>query len=120
MKKVSLILFVLLVVTLISCKKESNVVVPPEETALEEVVFPSNFDWKTYKQVSISVTGYANSLLEIISDEGVVYQRVFLEKNTPYSGKFSVPSYESTVQLKYMGQLVDVDLGSGSISHQFN
>ncbi len=120
MKKTLIILFLVTVVAFVSCKKETTEVTPPEETSIDQIVFPSDFDWKTYKDVSISVTGYANSILEVVSEEGVVYQKIFLKKNKTYSGKFSVPGYESMVQLKYMGQTVDFDLGNGSISYQFN
>ena len=120
MKRLILFLFITTVVVTTSCKKQTNTPVPSEPETLDEMVFPSDFDWKTYNNISISVTGYATSILEIKSTEGVVYQKLVLHKNTPYTGKITVPSYETEVHLVYMGQDVVFELGNETISHQFN
>ena len=103
-----------------SCKKNTSEPTPSEGTNIEEIVFPSNFDWKTFSEIPLSITGYANSILEIVSTDGTVYQKIALQKNEPYIGKFTVPSYETTIRLIYMGQDISFDLSNGSVSHQFN
>ena len=120
MKRIFLLLFIATIVVTTSCKKETTDPVTPDPETLDEMVFPSEFNWKTYKDITVSVTGYATSFLEVKSSEGAVYQKIVLQKNTPYSGNVTVPSYETEVHLVYMGQDVVFELSNGTISHQFN
>jgi len=120
MNRIILLLFITIIVATTSCKKDTIDPVTPEPETFDEIVFPSDFDWKTYKDITVSVTGYATSILEIKSAEGVVYQKLVLQKNTSYSGEITVPAYETEVNLVYMGQEVSFELSRGSISHQFN
>ncbi len=120
MKNIVLLFFIATIAIFSSCKKETTDPIPVDEPTLNETVFPSSFDWKTYEEVNFSVSGYANSILEVVSNDGNVYQKVFLKKNETYTGKFTMPTYETTVKLIYMGQEVSFELGNGSISHQFN
>ncbi len=120
MNRIILLIFISGVLVLTSCKKDTAEPIISEETSIEEIVFPSSFDWKTFKEIPVSVTGYANSIMKIVSDDGTVYQKVFLQMNETYSGKFTVPAYETTIHLIYMGQKISFELSNGSISHQFN
>lgn len=89
-------------------------------TNLDELEVSSNFNWKTYKDVSISLTGNSNSIVEVISQDGnTVYQRVYLSMGKTYEIKLAVPTYEKQLNLKFNGQLKYVNISSGNANYTF-
>ncbi len=87
---------------------------------MDELEIPSDFNWKTIKDFQLTLTGYANSIVEVTSPQGTVYQKAFLTKNEPYSIKLTVPTYEKSIRLKYMGQIIELELASNEIEYVFN
>ncbi len=119
MNKLFIILFSFLLFTT-ACKKDSPVdpnPVAPENMA--DMKVNANFDWKTTRDVQITMTGKVNNMVTVFSSEGDTYQKAFLKANQPYTMKLTIPSYETSVRLKYMGQDISLDLGNGTLSYQF-
>jgi hypothetical protein len=129
MKNLFLIIAIGLILSFASCKKESvssmapAQVTPPQTvqiTKTDQLKVASDFNWKTFKDFQLTMTGTANSIVEVASSNNIVYQRAYLTKDLAYTMKLSVPSYETSVHLLYMGQDVSVNLSSNIIVYKFN
>jgi len=132
MKNLILLIAIGVIFSFSSCTKESaSSMAPPaaqkttppvaaQITKTDQLKVASDFNWKTTKDVLLTLTGTTNSLVEVASANNTVYQRAYLSKNLTYTMKLSVPSYETSVHLLYMGKDVNVNLSSNNISYKFN
>ena len=129
MKNLFFLFAIVVIFSLSSCKKESASsmapaqVTPPKTeqiTKTEQLKVAADFNWKTFKDIQLTLTGTANSLVEVASANNTVYQRAYLSKNLAYTMKLSVPSYETSVHLLYMGKDVNINLSSNNIVYKFN
>ncbi|MDP4290094.1 MAG: hypothetical protein Q8908_03350 [Bacteroidota bacterium] len=115
------------ILILSSCQKEadSSLLPTPSATATQptstgQLKVATVFNWKTFKDIQLTLTGSANSIVEVTSPNQTVYQKVYLFKDKSYTMKLSVPAYETSVQLLYMGKAVTINLSSANIAHKFN
>ena len=129
MKNLILLLTIGLILSFASCKKESVSSMAPAQvtpsptvqiTKTEQLKVASDFNWKTFKDVQLTLTGTTNSIVEVASTNNTVYQRAYLSKDLAYTMKLSVPSYETSVHLLYMGKDVSINLSSNNIVYKFN
>jgi hypothetical protein len=105
----------------IAAEAEKNTTLTEEVlTELGDLQAPDNFDWKTVKDVEITLTGSENGIVEASSSVGVIYQKAYLASNQPYTMKLTVPTYESTVQLRMNNRSESVSISSGNVSYSFN
>ncbi len=119
MKKIIVLLFSFAVL-FGACKKSSNNEPKPiTPTSMDDLDISQSFDWKTTKDYSLTVTGNKSNIVEVKSETGVTYQRAFLNANEPYSTKITVPSYEKTILLKFLGQEVILELNGSNLNYQF-
>ena len=132
MKKLGFLILVGIVFILASCSKAPEVndnptVVTDNPTSttdndvktMNDLEVSPSFDWKTYRDVSFSVKGTNNSILEVVSSNGTVYQKAYLSKEQSFDIKVAIPTYENSVKLKYKGQEKTVDISGGSVNHSF-
>jgi hypothetical protein len=119
MKKISYLSFLLAVLLLTSCQKEESTIPNPVNSVNEMQVSPS-FDWKTTHDVTVTLTGYANSTVEIANPKGEIIQKAFLKKDEAYTVKLNLPVAIKSLQLRYMGQVVDANLSNGTLTYVFN
>lgn len=124
-----LICIIGVVLFLSSCRKEAetsslpnatSVPVATQPTKTEQLKVTSDFNWKTFKDVQLTLTGTANSIVEVASTNQTVYQRAYLSKDLAYTMKLSVPAYETSVHLLYMGKDINIPLSSGTLAYKFN
>jgi len=128
-----ILLFVIGVIFLFSsCKKDTVSSIAPVQvtttipvqtkqiTKTDQLKVASDFIWKTYKDVQITLSGTNNSIVEVASTNNTVYQRAYLAKDLAYNMKLSVPSYETAIHLLYMGIDTSVNLSSNNIVYTFN
>lgn len=87
---------------------------------LSDVKVSDNFDWKTTKNIDLTLTGYANSLVEVISEDGTVLEKAMLKTNEPYITKINMPSANGKIYLKYMGQNIPLETSAKQVSYTFN
>lgn len=121
MKNYFLILIAMLAVIITSCQKDKNDPQPnPDYTSIKDLVVRPSFDWKTTHQVSLKLTGYANSTCTISYANGTLIQKVFLKKNEPFILKINIPTAEKKLQLEYMGQKVELEITGTEINYMFN
>jgi len=123
LKKIHMKKFIIISVLFLffsACKKDKVVdPTPTTPTSMEDLVVAPNFDWKTTRDIQITVTGKVNSIIDVLTVDGVSYQKAFITANKPYIIKLSIPSYEKTVKLSYLGNIVSVELGNGTINYVF-
>jgi len=122
MKK--LILMILLVTIFTSCKKTD---IPKNENIpTTEISASSTFDWKTTKEITLDVIGLKSvnpnieNILYVNSTIGdTTYYNDLLFMNKDYTMKFSVPTTETSVTLKYGTKVIVVDLTSNYITFDY-
>lgn len=119
MKKVLILVFVGGLIVLSSCNKETEYINGDVNTSVNEMVVPANFDWKTTREVSLTLTGYTRGMMQVTSTTGVVYQTAQVLKYQPYAMKITVPAYEKSVLVTFGGESVKVNIESGKASHRF-
>lgn len=118
MKKLILLFGTLLIITA-SCKKDELVKPSEEPVTMENIQVPAGFEWRTTADYMINLSGPVNSLVELVSDQGVVFQRAYILKDQTLKMKLTVPSYEKVVYLQYLGQKVEMKLTSSTLNYQF-
>lgn len=119
MKK-SLILIFSIVLIASACNRNPNDnPTPNTPPTMENLKVAEGFDWKTTNDYQLTLTGKENSLIEVSSTDDIPYQKAFLASNVPYKMKITVPSYEKTVILKYMGQEITLELDSETLIYKF-
>jgi len=117
MKKIALF-FALILFIFSSCNKDLETVTP-ESPTMKDLKVTGTFDWKTTRNIEITVKGFVNGIVEVVSAQGTVYQKAFIMQNQPYTMNITIPSYETELYLKYLGSNVKVEPGSGKITHVF-
>lgn len=129
MKKYLLVYIIGVILIFSTCRKEADTSSLPNSTVTPTTTQPtktellkvtSDFNWKTFKDVQLTLTGNANSIVEVTSANQIVYQRAYLSKDLAYTMKLSVPAYETSVHLVYMGKDVTIPLSSGILAYKFN
>ena len=114
------LLIVVVSLGLSSCMKEiEDVVVQEPKTTLEEVVVSSDFNFETFKDLDILLTGYTSGLVEVLSPNGDVYQKVYLKKWEQYEMVVTIPTYEKAIQLRFQGKTIYIDIDSDTIIWNF-
>jgi len=117
MKNKYIILLVLLSTAIASCNKDYNAVEPINENrTIEDLTISSDFNWQTYKTYEVTLKSSLKSQAEIVSDKDVVYQRVFLIENMPYTFQLTVPTYEKSVRILHLGKYTQLQLDSDNLS----
>lgn len=127
MKKLLAIAFVTLLLGT-SCKKEmfeeKNLTSTPTKssnaTKTADLKVSENFDWKTTQATKITLTGYANARVQILSLSGEVLETSRLETNKAYTTLLTLPKTEKKILLSYMGQEVILDVNQSNIQYTFN
>ena len=118
MKKLLLFGLATLGLILTSCKKDRDYE-PETPKTMEELSVPASFNWKTTKDVTITLTGYTSGIAAVTNDKGIPYLKAYLTTDQPYTVKISLPAYESKLTLKFMGQSTQVNLTGNALNHQF-
>lgn len=86
---------------------------------MKDMKVASDFSWKTTRDITLTVKGFVNGILEVKSAEGIVYQKAFLRKGASLTLKLTVPAYEDAIILSYMGQSVETKLDGSDLNYEF-
>lgn len=119
MKKLLLLSIISVGLLFASCRKDFETDPVTAPTTMADLQVPSNFDWKTTKDINLTLKGNSNGLAEVVGSKGVIYQKAFLQAGTSYSIKVAIPTYEKNLKLRFMGKEADVELDGSSIEHSF-
>jgi hypothetical protein len=119
MKNIAFISLIAITLVFTSCKKDrfDDTIQKPEN--MEELTVPSNFDWKTTKDIQLTLSAPSNGIVEVTNSQNVVYQKAFLATGQSYTMKLSLPTYEKTIKIRFMGQEVNIELSGSVYSHSF-
>lgn len=120
MKKIILLTVLGLAVLFSSCRKDFNEPEPKKPQTMEELTVPADFDWKTMTDFQMTVKGPANGIISVASPTGSIYQKAYLTSNQVYTMKITVPTYEKSVRLLYLGQDISLELTGNSMEYTFN
>jgi hypothetical protein len=120
MKNTVLIITLGLLTSLSACKKDDVAPSDSSNKSMSELNVSSGFDWKTTTNVSLTLTGYANSTAEILNSDGDLIQKVFLKKNEPFTAQVALPKATKSIKLRFLGQTVELEVTSVNVSYIFN
>jgi hypothetical protein len=119
MKRIIIVVPLGIVLFFASCQKETNPI-PDPANSIKEMQVSSGFDWKTTHDVTITLIGYANSTVEIANNNGDLIQKAFLKKDETYTVKLNLPVSFKSLQLRYMGQVIDAKIEGNVLTYVFN
>lgn len=124
MKKLTLSLLIISSI-MIACQKTENIEPTTPKNTIE-VVAPSNFDWKTTKEVTLKIIGMKdinpnikNQLYVKSSDEKIVYYNDIINMNFDYTIIFSVPSTETNIIIEYGSKSQRINLLTNDIIYDY-
>jgi hypothetical protein len=123
--RITLLAFAFITLLFTGCKKDPVVdpVNPP--STVDELKVDPNFDWKTTKEITLSVIGLKevnpaiSNTLYVKSSKGDVYYKDLLKMNSDYTIKFTVPSTETSVTIVYGSIFKPIALASGTIMFNY-
>ncbi|MDD4372444.1 MAG: hypothetical protein PHG67_00860 [Bacteroidales bacterium] len=118
MKRI-ILLITLVTLGLVSCKKDVEQQAGPKPVSTEQLKVPVDFKWTTTKNITLTVSGKTNGLIEIISSKGVIYWKSYISANQENEIRFNVPSYETAIKLRHQGQTVELELQSDKLNYSF-
>lgn len=120
MKKLAFLLIIGISFLFTSCKKDRTENPDTLPDTMEELQVPADFSWKTTKDYSLTLSANASGIAEVNNTSDISYQKAYLSPGQAYTMKLTVPAYEKTVKLKFMGQEASLELGSASMNYTFN
>lgn len=118
MKKHILITVLALAALFTSCRKD-RFDGPKAPEKMEELTVPASFDWKTTKDVQLSLSANANGIVEVMNTSNIAYQKAFLTAGQSYSMKLTLPAFETKLKLKFSGKEAILEITSNQLSFQF-
>lgn len=120
MKTRILLLMTILMVALLSCRKDREI---PQESGvpkvMEELKVPDNFNWKTTKDYSLTLTSPVAGIAEVTNTSGIAYQKAYLTAGQPYTMKLTLPAYEKAVKLRLGNATAELELKAEILEYQF-
>lgn len=119
MKK-TLILSIISILMLTSCMKDRTPVDATAPATMNQMVVPSNFDWKTAQQYEFTISAEYNGLVEIRSVEGVVFHKINYFAGKNLSLKLSIPTYVKTIQVTHLGRIIEKQLDDNQLDFSFD
>jgi len=87
--------------------------------SMEDLRVSSTFEWKTTKEVKLTFEGYKTSMIQIGSDNGIVYHKAFIQEGKPYTFTLTVPAHVNQLNAVYRGQKRTLDMNRSAINHRF-
>jgi LruC domain-containing protein len=119
MKRLSIFLFLLLVVTT-GCKKPTDN--PVDDTKkLEDLIISDNFTWKTTREIQFSITAGQSQVISIKSSDGkILYHKGFYNQlEAPYVVEITVPAtvemlLVNGLQIPITSAFIPIDLADNS------
>ncbi len=126
MKTIKLLTIVLSTALLFGACQKPDIInedVETPETVISEMndlQVDKDFNWKTTKDIQVTVEGNMAGAVFIKGADGNVYQKAMLAAGTSYSTKITVPSYMDEVILASNGQSKAVTIENSSVQYTFN
>lgn len=119
MKKIAFLTAIAFTIAFTSCKKDRFDDNNQKPENMEELTVPSSFDWKTTKDIQLTLSAPSSGIVEVTNSQDAAYQKAFLTSGATYTMKLTVPTYEKTVKVKFLGQEVNLEISSISLTHIF-
>ncbi len=119
-KNTLLLIFLVIGLSILSsCRKDRNDRTD-EKPKMEELSVPAEFDWKTTQDLTIQFTSASAGLVEVLNEDNVRYQQVFISTDAPYIMKLTIPAYAKNIKVRHNGKEAILDITSENLSYNFN
>ena len=93
--------------------------VPGNERTMNEINVPQDFNWKTFREVNLTLNG-GQGAFEIQTMNGNTIYRANLIENKTNSFKIAVAAYEKEIVLKHAGETRKIVLTNTNAQLNFN
>lgn len=117
--KLTFFSIVLILLGFTRCRKELSQG-NPEDKTIHDIQVSEEFNWKTTRDLQLTLTGNADGIIEVANNQGIAYQKAYLTSGTPLLMKLTIPAWEDQIILKFSGQEVSLVLDADQLSYQFN
>ncbi len=112
MKHFSLLLLLLIGMLTLSCRKDYSQQPETVPQSMDELRVSDSFNWKTTTDYHFTLTAGKNGIVEIRSEDGIVFHRANLISGASYKTKLAVPSYVKNLVIFHRGQMTHVELNN--------
>jgi len=79
-----------------------------------------NFNWKTIKDIQVSLTSSTDNVVFIKSIKGDVYLKAFLKSGQKFDTKITIPTYVEEVMVVCNGQSQKLSVVDKVLTYSFN
>jgi len=79
-----------------------------------------NFNWKTIKDIQVSLTSSTDNVVFIKSIKGDVYLKAFLKSGQKFDTKITIPTYVEEVMVVCKGQSQKLSVVDKTLTYSFN
>ncbi len=93
---------------------------PESSKDFEEMEVKDHFQWKTLKDVSVTLTSETDVVVQIQSDKGNVYMKAFVKAGEAFESKITIPTYVTEVTLASKSQTYNQSVIDKKIEKHFN
>lgn len=111
---------VLFLVVFSSCVKDRTPIDNPTTANMNQLVVPNNFDWKTTTQYNFKISATQNGIVEIRSDEGLVFHKLNYVTGKDLELNLSLPTYLKKIQVMHLGRIIEMPLADNKLDIQFD
>ncbi len=85
-----------------------------------DLTIDDNFNWKTTKDIEVSLSSSSNEAVIIKSQTGDVYLKAFLTSGQEFDTKITVPTYVTDVTVVCKNQSLQVSVVNNKLDQYFN
>jgi hypothetical protein len=121
-KLIMVMVFILMMFTACGAPTNSGMDVsdvPGNERTMNEINVPQDFNWKTFREVNLTLNG-GQGAFEIQTMNGNTIYRANLIENKTNSFKIAVAAYEKEIVLKHAGETRKIVLTNTNAQLNFN
>jgi len=123
MKKI-LLSIVVASVAFVSCQKDTedsneHSFAAERGLPISELEVTSEFDWKTNQAIQFELSSAKDAVVSIQSEDGGVYDKGFIQANSKYSAKVTLPKGTEKIYLNFNNQVKEVQINQSVVEYTF-
>jgi len=79
---------------------------------MEDLEISDSFNWNTSKTIEFKISLDSDNLIQIITQDGLIYHRAKVRRDKEYNVKITLPNYYKYIILKIGNNLVELPIDS--------
>lgn len=86
---------------------------------ISELEVTTEFDWKTNQAIQFELSSAKDAVVSIQSEDGGVYDKGFIQANSKYSAKVTLPKGTEKIYLNFNNQVKEIQISSSIVEYSF-